>query len=80
MYGFAGTPNRASAESFPISKDYAEAPHNGQIAMDMSFYVNCNAEPTVPLRMTTVDSNFTHEQSADEGDYTCTILVTLAAL
>ena len=72
--------NRVEAQAFPISKDYLETPHNGQIAMDLSVYVNCGAESTVPLRMTLINPAFTNDQSADAGDYACTMLVTLTAL
>ncbi len=69
------------AHQFPYTKSYTEAPHNGQIKMDMVAYVNSSiASEAVPVRRTQINSSFTAEQSADAGDYKCTMIVTLAAL
>jgi len=69
------------AHQFPYTKSYCETPHNGQVKMDMKAYVNSSiASEAVPVRATLIDPNFTNEQSADAGEYECTMLVTLTAL
>jgi len=69
------------ANQFPYTKSYSEAPHNGQVKMDMVAYVNSAiASEAVPVLQTLINPAFTNAQSADAGDYTCTMVVTLAAL
>lgn len=69
------------AHQFPYTKNYAEAPHNGQVKMDMTAYINSSiASEAVPVRKTLIDPTFTGIQSADAGVYQCTMLVTLTAL
>ncbi len=69
------------ANNFPYTKNYAEAPHNGQIKMDMKAYINSSvASEAVPVRKTLIDPTFTNIQSADAGVYECTMVVTLTAL
>jgi hypothetical protein len=78
IFGYLG------AKSFPLTKNFTEAPHNGQILMSMKAFVNTAANMLLdrgtPIRRTLINSNFTNEQSADAGDYTCIMMVTLAAL
>jgi len=72
-----------AAKEFPFTESILEAPHNGQVALNMYPYVNYAgnaARDGVPVRETLINSNFTNAQSADAGDYTCTMIVTLAAL
>ena len=71
-----------SANNFPFSKDYSEAPHNGQVRMDMKVYVNTPLawDGVVPQRKTLIAPAFTDQDSADAGIYTCTMVVTLGAL
>lgn len=69
------------AHQFPYTKSFPEAPHNGQVKMDMKAYINSSiASEAVPIRKTLIDPNFTWQQSADAGEYTCTMTVTLTAL
>jgi len=73
------------ANSFPKTQTYVEAPHNGQVHMEMTAYVNEYAAggalfDNVPLRRTQINPNWTNEKSADAGEYTCTMVVTLAAI
>lgn len=69
------------AHQFPYTKSYSEAPHNGQIKMDMKAYINSSiASEAVPIRKTLIDPTFTNIQSADAGEYTCKMLVTITAL
>lgn len=69
------------ANNFPYTKSYAEAPHNGQIKMDMVAYVNSAiASEDVPVLQTLINSAFSDGQSADAGLYECTMVVTLAAI
>lgn len=69
------------ANQFPRTKSYSEAPHNGQVKMDMKAWVNSSiASEAVPVRHTLINPAFTNDQSADAGDYTCTMLITLLAL
>lgn len=69
------------AHQFPYTKNYTEAPHNGQVKMDMVSYINSTiASEAVPVRKTLIDPTFTNIQSADAGVYECTMVVTLTAL
>lgn len=72
------------ASSFPKTANISEAPHNGQVKMRMTAHVNSSWHPSkdagIPIRQTLINSAFTNDQSADAGDYTCTMLVTLTAL
>jgi hypothetical protein len=69
------------AHQFPYTKSFNEAPHNGQVKMDMKAWVNSTiASEAVPVRATIIDPNYTWQQSADAGEYTCTMTVTLTAL
>ena len=72
------------ASSFPITGTFAETPHNGQVRMTMRASVNSHWHPSkdagIPIREAIINSNFTNQQSADAGTYTCTMLVTLAAI
>ena len=73
------------AKDFPATQSYSEAPHNGQIHMSMTAYVNEYAAggalfDNVPLRRTQINSSWTNDKSADEGDYACTMTVTFASL
>lgn len=69
------------ANQFPYTKSYSEAPHNGQIKMDMVAYVNSSvASEAVPVRKTLIDPGFTNVQSADAGQYACQMVVTITAL
>ncbi len=69
------------AHQFPYTKSYSEAPHNGQVKMDMNAYVNSSvASENVPVRATLINPAFTGIQSADAGVYACTMIVTLTAL
>lgn len=72
---------KQSALQFPHTKSFDEAPHNGQILMDLQTWVNTadNGEG-VPQRETLINPNFTNSQSADAGVYECTMVVTLTAL
>jgi len=69
------------AHQFPYTKSFPEAPHNGQIKMDMKAYVNSTiASEQIPVRPTIIDPNMTWQQSADAGVYECTMDVTFTAL
>jgi len=78
---FAGFFGYLGASEFPKTKNYAEAPHNGQIRMDIKAFVNTAANSLldhgVSLRRTLIDPNFKNSDSADAGDYTCIMVVTL---
>jgi hypothetical protein len=79
---FFGSDGPKGASHFPYTKSYTEAPHNGQVKMDMKAYVNSHlaVDEGIPIRLTIIDPTFTGIQSADAGDYTCTMVVTLAEL
>ena len=72
------------ASSFPKTANFSEAPHNGQVKMSLKAAVNSHWEPSkdagIPIRETVINSAFSNQQSADAGEYTCTMLVTLTAL
>ena len=70
------------ASQFPITKNYAEAPHNGQVKMQMTVEANgtTTPDPGMPVRQIAINPAFTWDQSADAGVYTCTMVVTLTAL
>ncbi len=72
------------ASSFPKTASFDEAPHNGQIKMNMQAAVNSHWMPAndvgIPIRNTVIDASMTNDQSADAGKYSCTMLVTLTAL
>ena len=73
------------AYQFPRTQNFDEAPHNGQVHMQMQAFVNEYAAggalfDNVPLRRTAINSSWTNDKSADAGEYTCTMVVTLAAL
>ena len=72
-----------AARTFPWTQSFTEAPHNGQISMYANAYVNDAAgegKDGIPQRQTLINPSFGHQDSADAGDYTCTMTVTLAAL
>ncbi len=52
--------------------------------MDMKAFVNTAVNSLldhgVSLKRTLIDPNFKNSDSADAGDYTCTMTVTLAAI
>ncbi len=69
------------ASQFPLTKEFTEAPHNGQVYMSLIPYINSDGhQDNWPQRKTLINPAFTNEQSADAGDYTCTMIVTLTAL
>lgn len=78
----AGTMVQQAGE-FPIYGVFDEAPHNGQVKMDMRVFIN-TALATDPgaggTKKTVIDPNYTWDQSADAGEYTCQMTVTLTAL
>ncbi|MBD3282127.1 MAG: hypothetical protein GF387_00770 [Candidatus Portnoybacteria bacterium] len=66
---------------FPISKSYTEAPHNGQVHMQMTIDINGGtSHGTVPIRTTEINPAFTWEDSADAGVYEAYLTVTFAAI
>ena len=66
---------------FPVSKDVTEAPHNGQVHMNMTLDVNGGtSHGTVPIRKTLIDPSFSWEESADAGEYEASLKVTFTAL
>jgi hypothetical protein len=71
-----------SAERFPISKDFSEAPHNGQVRMDLHVWINSpySADDSISQRETLINPAFTWQQSADAGTYACQMVVTLTAI
>jgi hypothetical protein len=69
-----------AAKEFPYTQSISEAPHNGQVALNMYPYVNTASRDNVPVRQTLINSGFTNDMSADAGDYTCSMVITLAAL
>jgi len=69
------------ASQFPLTKEFSEAPHNGQVYMSLIPYVNdASQKDAWPQRQTLINSGFTADNSADAGDYTCTFTVTLTAI
>lgn len=69
------------ASNFPHTKNFEEAPHNGQIKMDMVTFVNSTKKSTItPVRKTVIDPSMNWQQSADAGVYECTMQVTFTAL
>jgi len=69
------------AHQFPFSKDYAEAPHNGQVKMELDVWANANiASEAIPIRGTLINPAFSDRDSADAGIYSCSMLVTLTAI
>lgn len=69
------------ASNFPHTKNFEEAPHNGQIKMDIIAFVNSTKKSAaVPVRKTAIDPNMDRRQSADAGIYECTMQVTFIAL
>jgi len=69
------------AHQFPYTKNYTEAPHNGQVKMNLDIWANATiASEAVPVRQTLINPGFTWQQSADAGIYTCFMVVTLTAL
>ena len=81
---FAGFLGYLGARDFPRTKNYGEAPHNGQIRMDMKAFVNtvanCLLDHGISIKGTLIDPNFKNSDSADAGEYTCSMVVSLAAL
>jgi len=72
-----------AAEAFPFSKNYTEAPHNGQVGLMMTAWVNhtFGTNPDLPtIRQTLINPGFSIRDSADAGIYTCSMVVTLTAL
>ncbi|MFA5095475.1 MAG: hypothetical protein WC447_02340 [Candidatus Paceibacterota bacterium] len=68
------------AHQFPYTKQYAEAPHNGQVKMDLNIWANATiASEAVPVRQTLINPAYTWDKSADAGNYTCNMTVTLGA-
>lgn len=66
---------------FPRTKNFTEAPHNGQVAFQMTVGVNDTTTPdTIPTREVRINPAFTWQQSADAGVYTCDFTITLTAL
>jgi len=82
--GLLGIVPFIGASEFPKTKNYAEAPHNGQVHMSMKAFVNTYANSLldhgIPVRRTLIDPNFKNVDSADAGEYTCTMTVTLATI
>lgn len=72
------------ASMFPKTATFTETPHNGQVKMRMAAHVNSHWQPDkdagIPIRETVINPAFTNIQSADAGVYTCTMVVTLAAI
>ncbi len=69
------------AHQFPHTKNYTEAPHNGQVKMNLDIWANANiASEAIPIRGTLINPAFTIRDSADAGIYTCSMVVTLTAL
>jgi hypothetical protein len=69
------------AHQFPYSKDYTEAPHNGQVFLDISVFVNDTvASEAIPVRAIAINPAFTWQQSADAGVYTAQLTITLTAI
>jgi hypothetical protein len=81
---FAGFFGYLGASDFPKTQNYSEAPHNGQVKMDMKAFVNTATNSLldhgVSLKRTLIDPNFKNYDSADAGDYKCTMVVTLLAI
>ena len=81
---FAGFLGYIGASEFPKTKNFSEAPHNGQIHMSMKAFVNTYTNSLldhgVPVRKTIIDPSFKNSDSADAGDYACTMTVTFASL
>lgn len=66
---------------FPHTKTFNDAPHNGQVKMDIQAWVNSSVRTgAVPMRKTKIDPNMTWDQSADAGEYACSMVVTFSAL
>lgn len=81
VFSLPNADSRLGAHRFPSTEEYSEAPHNGQVKLDMVSYINSSvASEAVPVRKTLIDPNFTNVQSADAGVYECTMVVTLTAL
>jgi len=77
IYGYGA----ADAKNFPYSWEYAEAPHNGQVKMGWSIYVNWpDLQDSVPMRQTLINPAFTWRDSVDAGVYTCSMTATLGAI
>ena len=69
------------AASFPLSRDFTEAPHNGQIALNLQVQVNSPITwGGVPMRYTYIDPDLTYQDSADAGEYKAYMVVTITAL
>lgn len=83
IFGIA-VPKPIGAKDFPKTKNFSEAPHNGQVHMSMKAFVNTYAnmifDNGTPLRQTIINPSWTNDKSADAGEYSCTMIVTLAAL
>ena len=77
-------PKLIGAKDFPKTKTFLEAPHNGQVHMSMkafvNTYINGYIDNGTPLKKTIIDPSYRNGDSADAGEYTCTMIVTLAAL
>lgn len=73
-----------TAGSFPRTVSATEIPHNGQVSFKLASKVNAagggDELSTYPIRQTLINPAFTDQQSADAGIYTCTMVITLAAL
>ncbi len=69
------------AASFPLSHDFTEAPHNGQIGLNLNVKVNSSITwAGVPIRYTYIDPTLTNADSADAGEYKAYMVVTITAL
>ncbi|HKK54531.1 MAG TPA: hypothetical protein VJ926_03365 [Patescibacteria group bacterium] len=67
---------------FPLGEDFVEAPHNGQVRMNISAFINTAlaTDPGASVKKTIIDPNFTWDQSADAGVYEASIVATFSAL
>lgn len=71
----------AAASSFPRGEIHEESPLNGLVNMDLKVWVNTYGNiDNVPLRATQINASQRNNQSADAGQYECTLIVTFMAL
>jgi hypothetical protein len=72
------------AHAFPYTEEFLEAPHNGQVKLQMNVHANDDflhsGRDNVDIRRTRINPAYTDEMSADAGTYSCTMIMTLAAL
>jgi len=68
-----------NASEFPISYDFKEAPHNGQVKLSIKARVNLTTG-ALPRRKTEIDPRYIWKDSADAGTYKAKLKVTLCAL